>query len=165
MSATARLAFPFLEVGQAQKELWHNEALQRLDIVVAAAVEEAPRATPPATPTEGACYLVANSPTGAWMGYANHLAGWSSGGWRLIAPAEGTSAYVRSASVWAVFRAGAWELGTVRGTNLTLAGKQVVGSRLPAIATPSGGSTVDGQSRTAISEILNALRQHGLIEP
>ena len=164
MSTTARLALGLLEVGQSQKEWLHNEALQRLDIIAAAAVEEQPRAAPPALPVVGACYLVATNPTGAWTGYANHLAGWTSGGWRFVAPVEGLAAFVRSTSVWAVFRAGSWELGVVRGNNLTLGGKQVVGSRLPAIASPTGGTTVDSQSRATIGEILSALRLHGLIE-
>ena len=32
--STARLALPFLAPGQAQKELYHNEALSRLDLLV-----------------------------------------------------------------------------------------------------------------------------------
>ncbi len=53
MSATHRLALPHILPGQAQKELFHNEALQALDLVVAAAVEEPPRAAPPAAPAPG----------------------------------------------------------------------------------------------------------------
>lgn len=33
----------------------------------------------------------------------------------------------------------------------------------PAISEPSGGATVDAESRTAIGEILNALRSQGII--
>jgi hypothetical protein len=62
-----------------------------------------------------------------------------------------------------VVRAGAWELGNLRGTSLVLGGLQVVGARAGAITDPSGGTTVDSQARTALSAILAALRQHGLI--
>ena len=48
MAGTPRLSLPFLSVGQAQKEFTHNEALQTLDVLVAGAIEEPPRATPPA---------------------------------------------------------------------------------------------------------------------
>lgn len=47
MAGTPRLALPFLSVGQAQKEFTHNESLQTLDILVAGAIEEPPRVTPP----------------------------------------------------------------------------------------------------------------------
>ena len=164
MSGTPRLALPLLSVGQAQKEFFHNEALQTLDLIAAPAVEEGPRATPPTSPTVGACYIVASSPTGAWAGKAQCIAAYTSGGWRFITPPEGTTAYVRSSSIWATFRAGAWELGTMRGSSLVVNGQQVVGSRGAAIASPSGGITVDSQARAAIDLILGALRQHGLIQ-
>jgi hypothetical protein len=72
--------------------------------------------------------------------------------------------YVRSSSVWATYRAGAWELGQVRGSSLVLAGQQVVGSRAAAIASASGGTTVDSEARAVVDQILAAMRQHGLIE-
>jgi hypothetical protein len=74
------------------------------------------------------------------------------------------TAFVRSSSVWAIFRSGAWELGMVRGSSLFIGGQQVVGSRTGAIAATSGGSTIDVEARTVIAQILVALRQHGLIE-
>jgi len=164
MSATPRLALPFLSAGQAQKEFFHNEALQTLDMLVAPAVEEPPRAGPPASPLVGVAYIVAASPTGAWAGKALSLAAYTSGGWRFIAPIEGMVAYVKSTSVWAVHRAGAWELGNIHGSTLVLGGLQVVGSRAPGIADPSGGTVVDSQVRATVGQILAALRQHGLIQ-
>jgi hypothetical protein len=73
-------------------------------------------------------------------------------------------AFVKSTGVWANYRSGAWELGVLRGGSLVLDGIQVVGSRLPAIAGPSGGTIVDSECRAAINQILAALRQHGLID-
>lgn len=52
----------------------------------------------------------------------------------------------------------------LRGTSLALGGSQVVGSRLAAIPGPTGGANIDVEGRGAISQILAALRQHGLIE-
>lgn len=126
-------------------------------------MEEGPRASPPAAPLVGSCYLVADAPTGEWEGQARKLAAFTSGGWRFVTPAEGLTVYVRSAGVPALFRAGAWEIGQLRGSALVVAGLQVVGERAGAIASPAGGSTVDAESRTAIGQIVAALRQHGLI--
>jgi hypothetical protein len=76
---------------------------------------------------------------------------------------QGALAYVVSASVWAVFRAGSWEIGAVRGDSVMIGGQQVVGARAAAIVSPTGGTTVDAEARTTVGQILSALRTHGLI--
>jgi hypothetical protein len=149
MSASARLSLPFLSPGQAQKEFFHNEALQTLDLLVAPAVEEGPRDAPPASPNIGACYLVGASPSGDWVGKSMCIAGYTSGGWRLIQPTEGMTAYVKSTGQTATYREGAWE---------------IAGGQVAAIPGPSGGSNVDVEARAAIDQVLAALRHHGLIE-
>lgn len=164
MAGTARLSLPFLSVGQAQKEFTHNESLQILDILVSGAVEEPPRATPPAAPAIGACYLVAAGATDAWAGMSQSIAAWTSGGWQFVAPVEGMSLYERTSDTWAAFRNGAWEIGIIRGAQLLIGGEQVVGSRAAAIESPGGGSVIDAEGRSAIDAILDALRQHGLID-
>ena len=163
MSGSARLNMPFLSAGQAQKELYHNEALQTLDLITAAAAEEGPRSDPPAAPVLGSCYLVGSSPTGEWAGKSGCLAGYTSGGWRFVDPIEGMSAYVKSTGTWANYRAGSWEIGTLRGAAVVIGDTQVVGSQLAPIAGPTGGAVADVEGRAAINEILAALRQHGLI--
>jgi len=126
-------------------------------------VEEPPRATPPASPALGACYIVAEDATDAWAGKSQCVTGWTSGGWRFITAIEGMRMYVRSAGVWCAFRNGAWEIGHVRASAVVVGDEQVVGSRAAAIASPSGGTTVDDEARAAVASILDALRQHGLI--
>jgi hypothetical protein len=164
MAATPRLSLPFLSVGQAQKEYTVNEAFQAVDLLVAGAVEEPPLATPPVSPPIGACYIVADEATGAWTGMSQCVAGWTSGGWRTIAPVEGMSMFVRSTGTTATYRSGAWEIGQVRGAALVIGDEQVVGNRAAAIASPAGGATIDSEARAAIEAILGALRGHGLIE-
>jgi hypothetical protein len=46
---------------------------------------------------------------------------------------------------------------------VVLGGTQILGSQLPAIAGPTGGTVADTESRATINQILDALRQHGLI--
>jgi len=91
------------------------------------------------------------------------VAGYSGGGWRFISPIEGMSAYVRTSGAWANYRLGAWEIGTLRGSSLVIDGEQVVGGRNAPISSPAGGTVIDSEARTAIDEILSALRDHGLI--
>lgn len=164
MGSTPRLALPFLSPGQAQKELYHNEALQLLDILVAAAVEEPPRNSPPVPPAVGSCYLVGSAPTGEWAGKQHRLAAYSSGGWRYVGPVEGLVVHVRSTGTWGTYRTGAWEFEILRGSSLVLGGQQVVGTRRPAIIAPTGGAVVDAEARAAINQLLATVRDHGLIE-
>ena len=70
---------------------------------------------------------------------------------------------VRGRGAMASFRAGAWEIGTLRGSSLAIDGTKVVGAQEPAIANPSGGATVDAEGRAALGAVLAALRSHGLI--
>lgn len=164
MNSTPRLALPFLTPGQAQKEFFHNEALQQLDTLVAAAVEGAPQNAPPSSPTPGACYIVGTAPSGAWAGKAGEMASYSAGGWRFLSPTEGQSLLVKSTGLRAEFRGGSWEFGVIRTGSVMIGGVEVISTRSAAIAGPSGGSTVDSEARTAIGEILAALSHHGLIE-
>lgn len=163
MSSTPRLGLPFLSTGQAQKEIFHNEALQTLDTLVVPAVEEPARTAPPASPVAGACYILDAAPTDDWAGKPHHLAAFTAAGWRFIPPQDGMTCYVRSEAAWTLYRNGEWKVGEVLGSALVLAGQQVVGPRLGAIAAPTDGSVVDAEARLALGQILTALRQHGLI--
>jgi hypothetical protein len=144
--------------------LFHNESLQLLDALVAAAVEEPPLSSPPGSPAVGSCYIVGPGPIGDWSDRAAHLAAFTEGGWRFIAPRDGMSVLIRSSGTRAVFRDGAWEIGTLTGLQVSIGGKKVLGARGSPIASPSGGSVIDSESRTAIGQILVAMREHGLIE-
>lgn len=163
MSQTSRLGLPFIEPGQAQKEIFHNEALRIADVVVAAAVEAVGSNTPPASPADGQCFIVGAAPTGAWAGHAGAIAGYAPGGWRFVGPVAGMQALDKASGQTASHDGTAWVVGTVKGAKLELAGAQVVGPRLAAVADPGGGATIDAEARAAIAAILDRLRQHGLI--
>src|SRR5688572_24198881 len=88
MDQTARFALPYLAPGQLQKELFHNEALQRVDMLLCPVVEGPPAASPPVSPTAGSCYLVGSGASGAWAGNDGALACFTEGGWRFAAPTD-----------------------------------------------------------------------------
>lgn len=161
---TARIGLPLLEVGQAQKEITHNEALAMLDIAVQAVVQGGPTNQPPATPTSGACWIVGPAPQGAWAGHAGRLAGWTGAGWRFVTAQPGWQVWdTLAAQEWRRMSTG-WERGVLRAEQIAIGGLQVVGARRPAIEDPSGGASVDVEARAALAKILDTLRQHGLIE-
>ncbi|MDB5677105.1 DUF2793 domain-containing protein [Sphingomonas bacterium] len=160
---TDRFALPLLQPGQAQKEMFHNEALAALDLVVQPAVEAIGVDTPPGAPESGQSWILGNAPTGAWAGKAKHVAGWSASGWRFVAPVEGMAVWVAADALTVRFRDSDWALGEETAAHLVIGGDAVVGPRQAAIPDPSGGTVVDTESRTALAAILAALRAHGLI--
>jgi len=163
MDQTARFALPYLAPGQAQKEWFHNEGLQRIDMLLCPAVEGPATTTPPASPPAGACYLVGGSATGAWAGRDGAIATSTDGGWKFAVPVEGTQLLDLASGQILVRLSGVWESGIVRAQEVRINGQTVVRNRQPAVTDPAGGAVVDTQGRAAIAAILATLRTHGLI--
>lgn len=145
--------------------MFHNEALRLIDVAVAAAVETVGANSPPASPVDGQCFIVGAAPTGAWAGHPGAIAGYAAGGWRFVAAVAGMRALDKVSGQTATYDGTAWVVGTVKGAKLELAGTQVVGTRLAAVANPSGGGSIDTEARAAIVAILDRLCTHGLIAP
>lgn len=162
--ATARFGLPLLVAGQAQKEIYHNEAISRLDLVTQAVAEACELNDPPVEPLPGQCWILGTAPTGDWQGHPGEIAGWTEGGWRFVIPREGMRLWLDEARGFAGFVDGRWQAGRTYG-RLFVDGEQVIGPRLNAIAEPLAGTVVDAEARAAVSAVLVALRAHGLIEP
>ena len=95
MSSTARLGLPYIVSGQAQKEVTHNEGLNKLDAFVTPVVADIADA-PPGSPAAGDLYIVGTSPSGDFTGHANQLAQYQTGGWVFYAPFKWMDAVVES---------------------------------------------------------------------
>lgn len=65
-----------------------NKALAQIDQLVHQRVIDKDLATPPGSPANGAAYIVAASPTGAWSGKAGQIAFYltTEGAWSFLAP-------------------------------------------------------------------------------
>jgi hypothetical protein len=135
-STTPRHRLPLLFAGQAQKEFYVNEAHALTDALLHAACE-GETATPPATPSDGDCWLVAAGATGDWLGQDGKLACRQSGTWLFVSPSAGMRLFDSSTGQVLLYRSG-WE-------------------RPATPAEPSGGTTVDAEARTAISGLIAAL--------
>lgn len=143
-STTPRLSLPLLFPGQAQKEGFVNEIAARLDALVHCAIEAA-AATPPTAPEEGQCWLIASGASGAWFGHDDEIAAWQGGNWLFFAPREGMSVFDKASAAMRRF-AGSW-----------------AGAERPA--EPAGGTTIDAEARTAISQLIEVLEISGLLGP
>jgi hypothetical protein len=160
---TDRLALPLLAAGQAAKELVHNEALLRLDLVSQPVVESADLAVPPGAPLPGQCWIAATGASGGWAGRDGAIAGWTDNGWRFVMPALGWRAWVIDRGHTMRYDGTRWMDEAMRDDGYFVAGDRVLAGRQAAIVNPAGGVTIDGEARAAVMTILAALRAHGLI--
>ena len=114
MTESAKLRLPYIVASQAQKHVTHNEALSLLDTLCQASVIDKDLSTPPVSPAEGDCYIVAATGTGAWTGWDGRIARFIDGEWRSYLPGagggEGWLVYVQDEANLYVFVSGAWTL-------------------------------------------------------
>ncbi len=141
-STSPRLGLPLLFAGQAQKEVFVNEALSLLDGLLHGAVESE-TATPPATPADGLAWLVGTSPTGSWAGKAGWIALRQAGQWLFAEPRDGMKLLDRTTGQEFRRAGGAWHMATV-----------------PTPAT--GGTVIDAEARAMLAALVAALRQAGV---
>ncbi|KMS62470.1 hypothetical protein FHS51_000938 [Sphingobium wenxiniae] len=163
MDMTPRWGLPLLFAGQAQKELFHNEALTRIDMLLHGQARSADLAEPPADPAIGECWIVGGGASGEWAGQEGAVACWTEGGWRFAQALAGLALWVADRGHAMRHDGTAWRSGACRADGLYVNDVRIVGERLGAVGNPSGGSTVDSQARAAIDAILDILRTHGLI--
>ncbi len=107
MSATGRLGLPYIVTSQAQKEVTHNEGLDRLDAFVTPVVADIANAAP-GSPSVGDLYIVGSSPTGDFAGQANKLAQYQSGGWVFYTPFKWMDAFVESTDSRMAYDGSGW---------------------------------------------------------
>ena len=106
---TPRLGAPELTAGQAVPETTVNQQIRTIEAGAGHFIfKSRVVATPPASPADGDCYLIAASPTGVWSGKAGQIAFLINTAWAFITPIQGFTAWVndealligRGASVW-----------------------------------------------------------------
>jgi hypothetical protein len=108
VDSTPNLGLPYIMAAQSQKHVTHNEAIRALDAIVQLSVLDRHLGTPPGSPAEGARYIVAASPTGAWSGHAGEVAAYQDGAWMFYAPAEGWIAWIADEDIAVVWSGSAW---------------------------------------------------------
>lgn len=140
--STPRHALPFLFVAQAQKEMFVNETISRLDLIVHACVM-AEQTDPPPDPLPGQCWLIGTPATGVWTGAEGRLAGWTSGAWHFFQPTPGMAVWDSTTRQRLHFD-GSWH-------------------RPATPALPDGGTTVDSEARAAVAELVLTLKQAGIL--
>jgi hypothetical protein len=135
--ASPRFGLPMLFAGQAQKEVFVNEAHALTDALLHCAIE-AQASTPPTAPVDGTNWLISPGADGEWSGHDGALACRQAGNWLFVSPVDGMRALDRSSGQSLIF-INAWQIAGVP-------------------MEPIGGPVVDSEARTAILELIAALR-------
>ncbi|AUH34169.1 DUF2793 domain-containing protein [Paracoccus tegillarcae] len=156
---TSRLGMPLLQPAQAQKHVTVNEALMRLDGMVGLVLQSATRTSPPASVTDGLCWSVPASATGAWQGRQGQIAIASNGGWVFQPPSAGQRAFVADQGVSAIHDGSDWAAGALTlgplggGLSAGLAEAEVNVSAGPSIVTalqiPAGVMVIGATARVS----------------
>lgn len=141
-SATPRYSLPLLHVGQAQKEAFVNEALGLADVLLHCTVQGS-NAAPPENSLDGEAWLILENATGSWQGHEGEIAVRQGGGWLFVTPRDGMRVFDRSTGCEVLF------FGSWRKASLPLE--------------PLGGSSVDGEARAAIKDLVSALQALGIL--
>jgi hypothetical protein len=128
--------------GQAQKEIFVNEALARIDVLTDGIVESEEN-SPPTIPVEGSSWLVGDSPVGDWSGMAGKIAGYQSGQWLFVDPRDGLRITNRATGQIMRRLGGNWQIPV-------------------APSAPSGGTTIDLEARALLEGLIAELRVAGI---
>ncbi|MEZ5923919.1 MAG: DUF2793 domain-containing protein [Hyphomicrobiaceae bacterium] len=148
MTDSPNLGLPYLEAGQAQKHVTHNEALRRLDAILQATVSDRTLTTPPASPADGECFIASAGANGAWLGHDLEIATWQDGAWAFHVPQTG----------WRVWSVPESALLAWTGTDWTVAG----GVSLVNPAEHVGvNATADATNRLSVSSPATLLSHEG----
>lgn len=141
-SYTPRFEFPLIFSTQSQKEILVNESLAAIDALLHCAVE-GEASSPPASPSEGTNWLVGTSASGGWSGQDSKIACFQEGNWIFVTPRDGMRLLDRSTGQTITFL-GQWQ-------------------RPVTPELPTGGSVVDDIARTAIGNLVAALKTAGIL--
>ena len=87
--ATSRLGLPFLQAGQALKNITHNEALQRLDAGLYLSCSDMAATSLPSDPPEGLVILISQTPDTGLLERIGQIAVFSAQRWTWFTPKSG----------------------------------------------------------------------------
>lgn len=93
MTTSADLGIVYIAGQQAQPEITHNTALNQLQMLQTGVVSVGNN-TPPGSPAQGDTYILGASPTGAWAGRANCIAGYFGTSWVFMPGADSSGTQI-----------------------------------------------------------------------
>ena len=115
---TKRLALTYLTDGQNQAEILVNDLVDRLEAFGFFDVEDRNATSPPGSPAIGDLYHLGGSPTGAWNGQGNKIAGYFDNNWVFYTPQEGWTMWVKNENQAYQYNGSSWLATDSRSANV-----------------------------------------------
>jgi len=107
--ATNRFLIPEIIVGQAQKEVTHNEGLGYIDALLKNPLVGEASTTPPASPAEGDIHTIGVGGTGAFLGQDGNIALYVNALWVFSPPFAGLTFYSNITNDFLYYDGTAWQ--------------------------------------------------------
>ena len=107
-STTPRLNLPFLQAGQALKNITHNEALQRLDTGLYLSCDDMNANTLPPTAEAGTAIILSDTPEANFSKRMGQIAVFVNGSWAWFSPTPGWTIWDNMGQTLRVFNGEDW---------------------------------------------------------
>ena len=96
--------------GESGWDTGMDNNLKLVDTLLSLSVLDKDLSTPPASPTEGATYIIGASPTGVWAGKAGQVAIYRGAAWNYYVCKLGQIAYVTDEDTFYGLKSAGWAL-------------------------------------------------------
>jgi hypothetical protein len=121
MTDTAIASATYIVAGAPSKEPAHNDALNRLEQLAQITVVNRTTTSAPASPAQGAAYIVASGATGVWSAQVANVAAYYSG-WFYLNAREGWRAYDQADNLTLVYDGSVWTIERLTMQSHTVSG-------------------------------------------
>ena len=112
MANTPKLTIPYMTASQAQKEVTHNEGMNRIDTMCQLRVQ-AIQFTPPGSPVNGQAWIIGGgTATGVWATRETQIAAWYDG-WLFFPAQTGMLAFNAGDSNYYSFNGTGWVISLI----------------------------------------------------
>jgi len=165
---TPILGLPELVESQAGKAISHNEALHRIEGLLVRVLSRTVSAEP-ASPAEGATYILPASATGTdWAGHDGEIAHYYGAAWHFYPPVEGLHLWVSDAASLYYYDGAAWQAFSGGGASdfvgLTDTPADFAGAAGKAVAVKSDESGLEFVSDGAVTGPSDVYRAEVLLD-
>lgn len=138
---TPRLNLPEISVGQAAKEIAHNDALRVIDALLSGHAITRTQTSPPASPTEGDVHIVPSGASGAWAGQTHKIAGFYANAWYFYTPKIGMYLWSDEDNEFVIYSGVEWAFQAAKSFTVATLPPQKTG-RIIYVSDASGGATL-----------------------